>query len=53
MTCLKWIYYYVAMNIKPTMRCWLDYYEFRIMMNGCMSFIKDLLLYFMGCNYDE
>ena len=47
------IYYCVAMNIKLTMRCWLGYYEFGLLTNGCMSITKDLLLYFIECNYDE
>jgi hypothetical protein len=40
-------------NIKPTMRCWLGYYEFRLLMNDSMSITKDLLLYFIECNCDE
>jgi len=31
----------------------LGYYEFRQLMNGCMSIIKDLLLYFIECKSDE
>jgi hypothetical protein len=41
------IYYCVAMNIKPTMRYWLDYYEFGLLMKGSMRILKDLLLYFI------
>jgi hypothetical protein len=33
------------------MLIWL--YEFRLPTNGCMSITKDLLLYFIECNYDE
>jgi len=53
MPCLKWMYYRVAMNIKPTMRCWLGYYEFRLLTNGCMSISNDLLLYFIKSNCEE
>jgi hypothetical protein len=53
MTCLRWTYYCVAMNIKRTMRCWLGYYEFGLLMNGSMSITKDLRLYFIGCNCDK
>jgi hypothetical protein len=53
MTCLRWIYYCVAMNIKPTMRCWLGYYEFVLLMKGTMSITKDFLLYFIECNCDK
>jgi hypothetical protein len=53
MTCLRWIYYCVAMNIKWTMRCGLSYYKFGLLTNGCMSITKDLLMYFIECNYDE
>ena len=53
MTCLRWIYYCATMNIKPTMRCGLGYYEFGLLMNGSMSITKDPLLYFIECNSDE
>jgi hypothetical protein len=53
MTYLKWIYYRVAMNIKPTIRCWLGYYELGLLTNGCISITKDLLLYFIECKCDE
>ena len=53
MTCLRWIYYCVAMKIKLTMRCGLGYYEFGLLMNGSMSSKKDLLLYFIECICDE
>jgi hypothetical protein len=48
MTHLRWIYIYycVVMNTKPNMRCCLGYYEFGLLMNGSMSVMKDLLLYF-------
>jgi EamA domain-containing membrane protein RarD len=53
MTYLRWIYYCIAINDKLTMRCWLGYYEFRLLMNGCISIRKDLPLYFIECNCDE
>jgi len=36
---LRRIYYCILLNV--------------IMTNGCMSIMKDLLLYFIECNYDE
>jgi len=53
MTCLRWIYYYVAMNIKPAMKCWLGYYEFGLLMKGSMSITKDFLLYYIEYNWDK